>query len=118
MNSIHTPAWDREFARLAHQNEVAMLTREQLIARLTFLAPALTDEALRGAVLFAMTAPQRASTSFFGPDGRLCDIDPRQINIEFRGAGGGLSPDMKGPHGSNGHAKGAGGAGDLKSPER
>ena len=35
------------------------MTRGQLVARLTFLAPALTDDGLRAVVVAAMTAPQR-----------------------------------------------------------
>lgn len=58
-----------------------------------------------------------SSTSFFGPDGRLCDIDPRQLHMEFRGTGGGLSPDIKSP-GGGGAAKGTGGGGDIKAPDR
>ena len=42
-----------------HENEVAAMTREALIARLTFLAPAITIDALRAVVLAAMAAPQR-----------------------------------------------------------
>jgi hypothetical protein len=39
--------------------ETAGMTRERLTARLTFLAPELTDDALRGVVVAAMTAPKR-----------------------------------------------------------
>jgi hypothetical protein len=39
--------------------ETADMTREQLVARLNYLAPEATDESLRGAVVFLMTAPKR-----------------------------------------------------------
>jgi hypothetical protein len=39
--------------------ETACLTREALIARLTFVAPALTDDGLRALVVTALTTPQR-----------------------------------------------------------
>lgn len=57
------------------------------------------------------------STSYFGPDGRLCDLNPKQYQFEFRGAAENGKGDPKGP-GGNGAAKGAGGNGEIKSPER
>lgn len=40
-------------------DEVAEMSREQLVARITFLAPALTDDGLRVVAIAAMTAEQR-----------------------------------------------------------
>jgi len=40
-------------------DEVVGMTREQLVARVNYLAPALTHDALQGLAIFAMTAPQR-----------------------------------------------------------
>lgn len=58
-----------------------------------------------------------SSTSYIGPDGRLWDQDPRQFQFQFKGA---ATPEGQTKGGSNGNGapKGAGGAGDLKSPER
>lgn len=39
--------------------EVARMSREQIVARLTFLMPALTDGGLRAVAVVAMTAEQR-----------------------------------------------------------
>jgi hypothetical protein len=39
--------------------ETAGMSREQLTARLNWLAPAATDESLRGAVVHLMTSPKR-----------------------------------------------------------
>lgn len=40
--------------------ETQGMSREALVARLMYLAPALTDDGLRAVVVAAMTAPQRS----------------------------------------------------------
>lgn len=51
--------WTCDDATAAAVTQTAGMDRARLIARLTFIAPALTDEALRALVIVAMTAPQR-----------------------------------------------------------
>ena len=56
---MSTDGWARDDAHAEARAEVAGMTREQLVARFTFLAPAKTLEGLREAVVALMLAPGR-----------------------------------------------------------
>lgn len=53
-------AWTTDARTADAIEQTAGMSRELLLDRLIQLAPRLTDEALRGAVVYAMTAPKRS----------------------------------------------------------